>query len=487
MASTGIGFYSGMQLLINNTVGPALVLIPSLFQQFGYLSVIFILCVVSILSVLSALMLCLVLNHYVTYKKAHRSYSELDEEQEESGITLYHVMQQYIKNKLILKLILIIYIIALILRLMAAIIQSGQILDYLIRDTFYKTCALGISKQNMSILCSSLPFEPEFYVFSFGFIVLLIICIILFKTVNFDNIDGSIILQWFANVTVVVLLFIWLHIFWNETSFESNRISFFYSNWNNQQYHLSHVVSVICANYAFIIPIPSWYTQKSKNIDNRLIIKTFVYSILFVFILFVLIGIFGAFAYEPQLFEKYNNNLFTILNESESAGIMGKISVYAFPIAQNITTIPVLCIIIAFNIKNFGIDYRNSLIISSVSPWIASLLFFNGDGFNSIVDWTSIFITIINFVLPPIMYIKMKNITQNQSLDSSLTKDSEEFLMDSHQNDVESDTLIQEIDSIDNKGYVLRMLRENPFKISYGMIITTSLLCAIIIYDKVFV
>ena len=246
-------------------------------------------------------------------------------------------------------------------------------------------------------------------------------------------------------------------------------------------------MSVICANYAFIIPIPSWYTQRSKNIDNRLIMKTFVYSILFVFILFVLIGIFGAFAYEPQIFEKYNNNLFTILNESESAGIMGKISVYAFPIAQNITTIPVLCIIIAFNIKNFGIDYRNSLIISSVSPWIASLLFFNGDGFNSIVDWTSIFITIINFVLPPIMYIKMRNITQNQSLDSSLTKDSEQFLMDSHQNDVESDTLIQEIDSIDNKGYVLKMLGEKPFTISYGMIITTSLLCAIIIYDKMFV
>lgn len=478
MSSTGIGFFSGMQLLINNTVGPALVLLPSLFQQFGYLSVIFILCIVSILSILSALMLAQTLNHYVNFKQMHRSYSELDDEQEESGITLYHIMQQYIKNKLILKMILFIYIIALILRLMTAIIQSGQIIDYGIRDILSKTCAIGISKQNMSILCTSLPFAPEFYVFSFGFILLIIICVILFKTMNFDNIDDSIVLQWFANGTVVILLFIWLYIFWNETTFKFNRISFFYSKWNNQQYHLSHIVNVICANYAFIIPIPSWYTQRAKNIDNRLIMKTFVYSISFVFILFALFGIFGAFAYEPKLFEQYNDNLFTILNESKNGNILGKISVYLFPIAQNITMIPVLVIIIAFNIKNFGINYRNSLIISSISPWIISILFFNGDGFNNICDWTSIFITIINFILPPIMYIKMKKIA-----------------MDSHQDNiknVESDTLImtdvenQHIQD-NNKGYIFNILAQKPFQISYGMITMSALLCIIMIYDKIFV
>ena len=480
MASKGIGFWSSCQLLINNTVGPALVLLPSLFQDFGYFLVIFILLIVSILSILSALMLSQTLNHYITIKQKNRSYSELDDEQEEIGITLYHMMQQYISNKFILKSILSIYSIALILRLMAAIIQSGQIIDFGIRDLFARTCALGFSTKDLAIICSKLPFEPTVYIFSFGFILLIIICIILFKSINFDNIDDSIILQWFANIVVVILLCIWLHIFWTETQFNHKRLLFFGHNSS-----ISHCISIICANYAFIIPIPSWYTQKNKNINykNGKIHKIFIYSIVFVFILFVLIGMFGGMAYSKETYNKYNDNLFTVLNESKNAGVLGKLSVYAFPIAQNITTIPVLCIIIAYNLKNFGIKYKNALIISSISPWIMSLLFFNGDGFNIICDWTSIFITIINFILPPILFILMKK-TRSQIIDSTpySTNNEDGFLLNSH-DDVEENNnksiqlpFHQRTDILDRK----------PIQIAYAMIITSSLLCIIIVYDKIF-
>eukprot|EP01084_Bolivina_argentea_P067223 122465_1 len=197
----GIGFYSGIQLLINNTVGPALVLIPSLFQQFGYLSVFLLLTIVSILSVISAWMVTETLEHYVTTTK-HRSYSRLEEDTQQEGITLYHIMQQYISNKYILKSTLSIYVTALILRLMTAIIQSGQIIDLMIRESFSKTCAFRISMQTLSLICTKDTFDESIYTLyiSFGFILLIIICIILFRNMNFDNIVDSLWLQWFANI-----------------------------------------------------------------------------------------------------------------------------------------------------------------------------------------------------------------------------------------------------------------------------------------------
>ncbi len=461
-----VGFYSGIQLLINNTVGPALVLIPSLFQQFGYLPVILLLAIVSILSVISAWMLTETLRHYVTTTK-HRSYSILEEDEQQEGITLYHVMQQYISNKYILKSILFIYVTALILRLMTAIIQSGQIIDLMIRESFSKTCAFGLSAQNISLICTNHSFDDKLYTLSFGFILLIIICFILFRNMNFDNIVDSLWLQWFANIVVTVLLFIWLYIFITENTFQTNRISLLY---NNKNTHLSHVVSIICANYAFIVPVCSWWTQKDKNINDSLVMKTFIYSILFVFVLFILIGIFGGMAYTSQIYDKYGNNLFTVLNESEHAGVLGKLSIYMFPIAQNITTIPVLCIIIAYNIKNFGIEYKYSLIISSITPWILSLLFFNGDGFNQICDYTSIFITIINFILPPLMHMKMKIIT-NQIIDDY---------------DQETAGFLQKTN--DNRNVNLSntndILNKNAFIIGYSMMTLSVCLIVILIYDK---
>ena len=204
------------------------------------------------------------------------------------------------------------------------------------------------------------------------------------------------------------------------------------------------------------------------------------------FIVFTLVGIFGTMAYSNEIFKQYNDNLFTILNESKSSRIICKISVYAFPIAQNITTIPVLCVTIAFNIKNFGIDHRNALIISIVISILGSLLFYNGNGFNQICDWSSIFITIINYMLPPIMFIKMRKITNlntQKIVDSSQVTESTNFLMNSH--DIEMMELNKT--ATDDKLNVLDVVERKPFKISYAMMTMTSLLCGVIIYDKLFV
>merc|ERR1711920_630583 len=160
-------------------------------------------------------------------------------------------------------------------------------------------------------------------------------------------------------------------------------------------------VGIILFNFAFIVTIPSWYNEKSANAS---VIKSLLYSIAFVACLFVAIGVFGAMSFKYSDLSGDNQSLFTVIDDF--GGSIGKISVYLYPIIQNITSIPVFCIIIRYNLQNSGLSKYISNFISIIVPWLLAVPLFTGSGFTNLCDFTGIILgSVVNFILPPYLYL----------------------------------------------------------------------------------
>lgn len=138
-------------------VGPALVLIPGLFQKYGFVPVISMLLVACLLSFCCGLMLTNVMaeirsspNRTLATKRPEMNHI----------IDFYFTTHTHIKRA-----ILTVYIASLLLTLMSNIIQSAQIVDLAIRDIFGCSYALQLYPHFGNMLCGSehgdiTPFGP---------------------------------------------------------------------------------------------------------------------------------------------------------------------------------------------------------------------------------------------------------------------------------------------------------------------------------------
>ncbi len=200
-----------------------------------------------------------------------------------------------------------------------------------------------------------------------------------------------------ANIGLLFLSVVWLAIFFDQDTFDITRVGILHEN---KALNVD-VVGIILFNFAFIVTIPSWYNEKAEGAS---VIKSLLYSIIFVAILFCVIGILGAMSFLETDLSNDNQSLFTVIDDF--GGRIGKISVYLYPIIQNITSIPVFCIIIRYNLQNSGLTKYVSNFISILVPWLLSIPLFTGSGFTNLCDFTGIILTsVVNFILPPWLYL----------------------------------------------------------------------------------
>lgn len=373
-------------------VGPALVLIPALFQKYGYLPILSMLSVACLLSFFCGIML----THVITNIQSSPNRSIATKRPE-----MNHIIDFYFTTHTILKRVtMIAYVASLVLTLMSNIIQSAQIVDLAIRDIFGCSYALELYPKFGHLVCGSehsdvTPFGTDIYVISMGFIILAWICLILY-TVNY-NLDDNIYLQWIANIGLLLLSAIWFAIFFKQDTFDPGRIGFVAEN---KEFNVD-CVGIILFNFAFIVTIPSWYNEKAPEAS---VVKSLMTSIVFVAILFIIIGSLGAMAFSYDDLSNDNQSLFTVIDDF--GGVIGQISVYLYPIIQNITSIPVFCIIIRYNLQNSGLTKYVSNFISVLLPWILAIPLFTGSGFTNLCDFTGIVLgSFVNFILPPYLYL----------------------------------------------------------------------------------
>ena len=86
---------------------------------------------------------------------------------------------------------------------------------------------------------------------------------------------------------------------------------------------------------------------------------------------------------------------------------ISKICIYIFPIANLMSSIPVFCILVRYNLLNNGICGRKMAnVVSVILPWLLSLFFYAGNLLNYLINWSSaIFFVLLNMSIPLYMYI----------------------------------------------------------------------------------
>eukprot|EP01027_Heterolobosea_sp_BB2_P018639 GEZU01026226.1.p1 GENE.GEZU01026226.1~~GEZU01026226.1.p1 ORF type:complete len:439 (+),score=117.50 GEZU01026226.1:777-2093(+) len=164
----------------------------------------------------------------------------------------------------------------------------------------------------------------------------------------------------------------------------------------------SQVLGTIIFNYTFVSTVPSWANEKRRDVSINGVVwgsTTLSTGIYF------LVGIMGALSYDLSSSDDFLN----VIN-SNTTGIMhifASISVYLFPIVVLLSSIPVLSIIIKYNIVENNLCrplFANFWAV--ILPWLISIPFYTGNGLAIVVNYSSLlFGGFTNFVVPLLLYV----------------------------------------------------------------------------------
>jgi len=287
-----------------------------------------------------------------------------------------------------------------ILSLMSLIIQSGQVIDYLILNL--NGCAPGLAfgeSGGPSYVCgartdSVTPFGDR-TVMSSAMIVVGVIC----APFAVKNLDDNVILQYIAILGLSVMSVVWVAILVSEPDFPTPLPVM-----TPMQ---GGLVGTVLFNFAFSSTLPSWINEKRPDVS---VLASFALTMGYVLMVYTGIGIIGGMAYKP--FYTTDENLFSKLNAGGSK--LGQVTVTAYPMLQNFTSIPVFSILIRYNLVQSGLSSGVATFIAVVVPWILSIAFYTGSGFDTISEVGGLATSsVINFIVPAALYVSARRCTSD--------------------------------------------------------------------------
>lgn len=367
-----IGYWGGVMLLINNVAGPTVSLMPSLAQEAGWLAMVLVMALIASLSAACGFLLTAAV-------RSMPGNQDFDERVEYCDL-IRHYFRPPVDSCIMLT-----YHVYLILTLMTYIIQSAQVIDYVILDAF--GCAPGLVISNAQVLvCGTLknsvtPFG-DVTVLSSSMLLIVVVCIPL----AMQNLDDNVLLQWIAIIGFSVMAVYWLWFLSSRDEFPQQVAVMTCSQ--------GSLWGTVLFNFAFMSALPSWLNEKRPDVPVG---KSFAVALGYVLVVYSAIGVVGAMAFHPYF--STAQNLFSKLNGSGSQ--VARLSVAAYPILQNFTSIPVLAIFIRYNLQSFGLGPRASLSVSLILPWVLSIACYTGHGFDAIASYGGLATsTVINFAVP---------------------------------------------------------------------------------------
>ena len=170
------------------------------------------------------------------------------------------------------------------------------------------------------------------------------------------NLDEIIGVQIGAGILLFVIIGAWMYEFLNRGL--KYDVPMFGSDPASQ-------IGTCVFNYAFIVTVPSWVNEKKAGISiNKSIWAALIPSI----ISFTMIGWIGALAIKTST----TTDLLASLSTPETSTV-AQIATYLFPWAALVSGIPILSIVIRYNlIENKVCDKRWGNFWSVIFPWIVA-------------------------------------------------------------------------------------------------------------------
>eukprot|EP00850_Spirogloea_muscicola_P008048 SM000042S15315 [mRNA] locus=s42:212999:216528:- [translate_table: standard] len=383
-----IGLLGSCVLNFNNITGPAMVVLPLLYQEAGWFLPTLGLLAMYIISSFSATMICESMQLIPGNRSFGQRYEYCSVVRHYFGKNWYLAAQVGFNAGLLASNI-------------AAMIVTSQVLDATIHRLFGKTYGLDYNtwppKYRASMFetsgCqwgSDSSGSCKTTVISLGFLACMVICVP-FGTLNLDD---NMSFQWLSTVAQLV--------------FSLEFIGQFITNlWPG---------CVCVFSYSYVSTIPSWVNEKRPGVN----INTAVWAPATAGVtLNILLGLFGAWAY--NLLDKEGHpisgteNILNVLTKRVGPGTtcttaeiprLTEASVYMWGIFGYVPGIPVLSIMVRYNLHNGGLlGHKGAFLAAVVAPWVITAFCYQAQILVQFCNWVAIlFQGTINLIVPALLY-----------------------------------------------------------------------------------
>jgi len=442
----GISMAAGIILLINNITGPGVPGLANLFAEAGWLPP------------MVCILLCWAITTLSSSMYAEAMANIPGNENFQGRIEFSTIIEYYFGRSWFIAAM-----IGLVGSLMAlviiSVVQSVQVMDNLLSTIFGHTCGMNITPfQNVWTNATGAAFDvaasTEFFacidtndiavgnpwgchiVLTLGFIVVASMAI----PCGVYNLDDNMIIQQIAFWLTMSCWGIWvIASFTNDRSMNDISGGIMAINTNAETGSIAGVLGAILFNFGFVTTVPSWINEKDPSVKvNR---SLWTATTICVGIYFI-VGIPAAHVFadvlqgtvtgtcpKQVLDPSYNcaNNLLQIFTQSTTAPWQSssfgsdilKLSVYMFPVVCLVSSIPIFCIIIKYNLQENGFSKGASFFWGVVFPWVASFpLVYQPNVLAQVINFTSLlFVSFTSFIVPFMLYIKLQTNQQKNAED----------------------------------------------------------------------
>lgn len=431
-----IGSFAGIALLINNITGPGIPQLPNMFVEAGWLFPTLCILGIWIMSTVSSSMYC----------EAMRKIP--GNEHFKDRIEYSTIVKHYFGNR---------WYIAAMIGLNGAlqclniisVVQSAQVMDSAISAVFGNTCGINLTPfQNVWTdddgTAHPLAHSTDFWscvdlksidngnpwgchiVFSIGYFVVMAMAVPCGRW----NLDDNMPIQTVAFVLTVAFWIIWIVASMAKIQAADSWDAVSIPAINNDPGTGTQAawLGTILFNFGFVTTVPSWVNEKRPGVSVN---RTLWISTTGCILVFFAVGITGAMAYKDSLqgivtgecathltTEAFNcpNDLLQALTnvalmpdswrQSGFLSFLLNFSVYAFPTAAVVSSIPVFSIVIKYNMIENGFSKATAFSWAVLCPWLIGFpLLYMPDALAQFINFTSLFfVTFTDFVVPLLLY-----------------------------------------------------------------------------------
>jgi len=230
------------------------------------------------------------------------------------------------------------------------------------------------------------------------------------------NLDDNIVVQNVAMVLILVAMVSWFSIFL-ILGLDPSRVPSIRPEAGLSAFH--GMGGTILFNFMFISTLPSWVCEKHPSVTAMRVIPL---TLACASVIFVVVGLVGGLAF-PE-FYLGDNTLLSELHHirMHTVQVFADISVDVYAIASNLSSIPIFCIMMRYNLIEQDImGPRAAGFVSIILPWLFSVVLYCGSGFQNVVQFAGSFTSsIVNLIIPSLLFIASQRVTDLASPSSQM-------------------------------------------------------------------
>eukprot|EP00392_Amoebophrya_sp_AT5.2_P004872 g4881.t1 len=431
-----IGWWGGVSIIVNTTVGAGLAAVPLVFVQGGWFFPTLTTVIFGLLAGLASSWICECIRFVPGNEYFH------------SRVEFLTCVQNYVPSRWFALVATVGLFGALQTLNVVSIVTTAQSIDDFISELRGRNCGVELTGVNCifhedAALQANVNSPFENLAITEGFVI----CLLLAVPLALVNLEENVGFQIATFVFCIVTFALWIIdlVFWEgERIADANynpvgtgggvpNISsghVFFHHYDLQHNHLHDgLMGTVMSNFAVAIIVPSWLNEKKPSVSVN---ETIWFSMGICVAIYLVVGLLGA-AYFGHLLTEESNFLSVMIHRSASFPV--RFTCYAYPVVASLTGVPLCSIVCRYNLleQQLCTTERSANFWAILVPWMFAIPLQTlnhgnlAEGF--LTSGSLLFSTWINFVVPFYVFLEYNDVYLEQpSLLSRLTSSSTSWL-----------------------------------------------------------